>query len=158
MLVEAGLRHTVDPLLLAAIMDRESRGGEALIPSGPTGTGDHGFGLGLMQIDRRFHADFVAKKSGHGVPLWSIPQWNINYAAGLLADDLHAFGGEEIQAVAAYNAGRARVKQVSLRVPRPYDKAILLAMVDTVTTNKYAAWVLKRRQDFATPPPPLRVV
>ena len=48
----AGALTDVPPAVLAAIASRESRAGAALAADG---TGDHGNGFGIMQIDRRFH-------------------------------------------------------------------------------------------------------
>ena len=64
----------VSPFLLAAIMQRESAFGATLVPKGPGGTGDRGYGHGLMQIDKRFHSDFLAKGT------WHIPEHNLRYA------------------------------------------------------------------------------
>jgi hypothetical protein len=56
----AAALYRLDPLVLAAIVERESRGGEALSPPGPAGVGDGGHGRGLMQIDDRWHGLFVS--------------------------------------------------------------------------------------------------
>lgn len=50
-LVTAARQFNVPPALLAAIASRESRGGTVL----HEGWGDHGFGFGVMQVDRRRH-------------------------------------------------------------------------------------------------------
>lgn len=50
--IEVGKEINVPPALLAAIASRESRGGSALSADG---TGDHGNGFGIMQIDKRYH-------------------------------------------------------------------------------------------------------
>jgi soluble lytic murein transglycosylase-like protein len=149
----SGRRYGVDPYLLAAICDRESLGGEALKPKGPKGTGDGGHGLGLMQIDRRYHPDFAGRSAPTGLSLWCIPEWNIAYAASLLAEDLHAFGGDELRAVAAYNAGRAHVTRACAHLTRPFIPEALLAAVDSITTGgDYVSDVLSRRGKL-TPPP-----
>src|SRR3972149_2829488 len=51
----------MDPFILAAIGERESRWGNALHPRGPAGTGDNGYGHGLMQIDSRTWSSMRAR-------------------------------------------------------------------------------------------------
>lgn len=152
---EAGRKHAVDPLLLAAICDHESRGGEALTPRGPTGVGDNGHACGLMQLDRRYHADFIARTTPTGLPLWCVPEWNIAYAASLLADELHAFQGDEACAVAAYNASRKRVKAARDALTKPIAPDALVAALDGLTTgHNYVASILAARAAFTPAPEP----
>ena len=73
----------VSPVLLAAIMDVESAYGTLLTPQGPRGKGDGGHGHGLMQIDDRTHAKFLAEKLPDGTPKWADPYENVKYAAGV---------------------------------------------------------------------------
>ena len=47
----AAKQFDLPPALLMAIASRESRGGAVLVK----GFGDHGFGFGLMQVDKRAH-------------------------------------------------------------------------------------------------------
>lgn len=79
--------QNVSPFLLAAIMEQESNFGTSLTPKGPTGKGDSGYGHGLMQIDSRSHAEFLAKKDATGKPLWQIPYEALTYAAQLWKRD-----------------------------------------------------------------------
>jgi hypothetical protein len=93
--------------ILAGIGSQESRWGLALTPPGPTGTGDHGHGRGLFQVDDRWHPKHI--ESGD----WQIPNKHIPYAAALLKQNLDGFGKATQQegltllrgAVAAYNKG-----------------------------------------------------
>src|SRR5438128_377241 len=104
----ASLLTGVDPLLIAAVLDRETLGGTApqLDRSGPAGRGDNGHGHGLMQIDDRSHASFLAATSGWtGRPLWAMAEFNITYAAMGLRALIDTWRGDELRAVAAYNAG-----------------------------------------------------
>ncbi len=131
---------SIDPVLLAAIMDRESRGGEALTPPGPSGTGDCGHGRGLMQIDDRYHSAFVS------TGLWAEPPFSILYAARLLELNQRALGGSIELAVAAYNCGAARVRTATAGI---VETAARLAAADRCTTGgNYASDVLKRREDL----------
>lgn len=147
-----GEQRKCDPLLLAAICDRESNGGEALTPKGPWGTGDHGYGLGLMQIDRRAWPDFASKVDPTGRPLWTLPDWNIDHGAFVLVLGLAAFDGDEAAAVAAYNAGRGRVRRELDELTNPHSEAQRIAALDRLTTGaNYVSDVLRRRNSF-TPP------
>jgi Transglycosylase SLT domain len=115
-------------IVLGAIMDRESAGGQTLSPRGPTGTGDGGHGRGLMQIDDRAHVEFTSGDE------WQDPQANVTYAAKLLRSLYDASGGDLAKAVAAYNAG-----------PRVFR----LADPDSMTTGgDYSADVLARADSF----------
>ena len=120
----------MDTNLLAAIMDRESLCGDALTPKGPQGTGDHGFGCGLMQIDRRFHPIFC-----EFVSQWGDPYQNILYGASLLRGYIRKLGSQE-RGVCAYNAGPTKVSNSGFTA---------VADLDTLTTGKnYVSDVLHR--------------
>lgn len=115
-ILRAAQQFNVDPWVLAIIMYRESLGGDALRPPGPTGTGDFtgrfdpklgkntstgwqhadpatglppdglGWGRGLMQIDYGVHIDWF--KSGAN---WRDAQVNINKGAEVFAEKLRFF-------------------------------------------------------------------
>lgn len=55
-----GEEHHIPPALLAAIASRESHGGSALAKNG---TGDHGHGYGVLQVDNR-HGQHPDKSQG----------------------------------------------------------------------------------------------
>lgn len=114
-LLQAARESGTDPFVLAAIMERESRSGEALDPAG---RGDGGHGHGLMQIDDRSHQAWLA------TGVWRDPLQNIRYGAKVLKENLVFFArpgvgredprplqGQELlqAAVAAYNTGAANV-------------------------------------------------
>jgi hypothetical protein len=134
--VEAAAERTglaVD--LIAAVMDRESRGGDALSPPGPGGFGDNGHGHGLMQIDDRTWVSFCNDPSQ-----WQDPAQNILYGAGILASYQRGFSGDLPCAVCAYNAGPARVSRLLVMHPRP-----TFAELDLLTTGSdYVTDVLTR--------------
>lgn len=143
--VAAELCYGVDPLLLAAIIDRESLGGDALKPKGPAGTGDNGHGRGLGQIDDRSHVSFLSATFDGGAPLWQDPTFNVMYAAKLLRKNLDRFG-DEAAAVAAYNCGPGNVRTALARLPAGASAAERLAAVDKRTAHgNYASDVLRRR-------------
>lgn len=93
--------------VLAGMGSQESRWGLALVPKGPTGTGDHGHGRGLLQVDDRWHLQHVS--SGD----WQLPHKHIPYAAALLRQNIDGFARATQQegltllraGVAAYNKG-----------------------------------------------------
>ena len=100
----------MDPFIIAAIGERESRWGNALHPRGPAGTGDNGYGHGLMQIDSRTWSSWL---SSHD---WTDPYTNIRKGAEILSSNMDYFAGkglegdEQVQAaLAAYNRGPGNV-------------------------------------------------
>lgn len=126
--MQASKRYGVPLALLLAIASRESRMGLALSSDG---TGDHGNGIGIMQIDRRYHSDFTNRYSPFD------HKANINYGARYLAQLLHEFNGDTAQAVAAYNGGPRRVRTAVYSGLSP----------DAVTTGgDYGRDVLQRKQ------------
>lgn len=147
------------PYLLAAVCDRESRGGLALTPPGPGGTGDSGHGRGLMQVDDRFHVGFITASDSAGRHLWRQPSYNILYGAQLLRSNLDALGDVHL-ALAAYNAGVARVRTAANAVTVGGDAETLLgqrrAAADARTTGgDYGRDVLRRRAQWAPSDAPL---
>jgi soluble lytic murein transglycosylase-like protein len=138
----ASLGSGVCPLLIAAVMDRESRGEPDII-------GSDGHGRGLMQIDDRFHKSFCTATLDGGAPLWKIPSFNLLYGAQFLAKLLKALDENQWAAVAAYNAGLGAVQKVLAKfAPIPSFDARATA-VDAITTGgNYAFDVLRRRNNF----------
>lgn len=149
---ETGARHEVDPLLLAAICDAESECGRSrqLDVEGPWGKGDHGHGHGLMQIDDRTHAVFLARKADNGAPLWSVPWANIEYAtAYCLMPGFRAFPSNAVAAIACYNAGVYRVKQAFAEVTQPLTPSRQLEVANASTFKQnYVTRVLTRYRAF----------
>ena len=92
----AATRHHLEPRLLAAVAAQETGGPGA--DSGRNVVGDGGHGHGLFQIDDRWH-DFARSPGAMD------PARNADYAAGLLASNLHRYGGDLRAALSAYNAG-----------------------------------------------------
>ncbi|XP_019627036.1 PREDICTED: lysozyme G-like isoform X1 [Branchiostoma belcheri] len=116
----------MDAAIIAAIISRESRAGNAL----QNGYGDHGNGFGLMQIDRRYHNTQGA---------WDSTE-HLTQAVGILqgfiqgVSNCHpSWNSEEVLkgGISAYNAGVGNV--------RSYDR------MDVGTTgNDYANDVIAR--------------
>jgi soluble lytic murein transglycosylase-like protein len=139
----AAALYRLDPLALAAIVERESRGGEALSPPGPAGVGDGGHGRGLMQIDDRWHGLFVS------TGLWTEPAFALLYGARLLRQGLDAFKGDYPAAIGSYNAGISRVQLALASLPPTASAGQRIAAIDRVTTQAYVAGVLKLREQLA---------
>ncbi len=147
--VAAELCYGVDAATMAAIVDRESLGGEALTPASPGGVGDHGRGHGLGQIDDRAHMSFVDARFDDGVSLWSDPTFNILYGARLLRRNLDILGGQYDAAVAAYNCGAGAVrKALKLLEAEPNPIARRSALDGLCTGKDYVTDVLTRREKF----------
>ncbi|CAK8698365.1 unnamed protein product [Clavelina lepadiformis] len=100
-IIKAARNYNMDPAVVAGVISRESRGGSAL---SSTGTGDHGNGFGLMQVDKRHHS---TKGGAYSVE-------HLNQGTKILADNLKAVKAkhpnwspdQQLQgAIAAYNFG-----------------------------------------------------
>jgi soluble lytic murein transglycosylase-like protein len=87
----------VDPFLIYALGQRESRWGSALTPFGPSGTGDGGHGRGIMQIDDRSWGTWIASNN------WRDPYTNVRKGAEILNGMIRFFSGKD--AVAGYTDG-----------------------------------------------------
>lgn len=138
---EASATTGVDPFLIFAVMDRESLGGDALKPPGAGGVGDKGHGRGLMQIDDRAWPDWCRSER------WFDAGTNILKGAQVLAHALATFRTYDgtPPAIAAYNAGEARIRRVLSRLTRPIQPAAL----DPYTTGgDYVSDVLRRLNHF----------
>ncbi len=72
--------------IIAGIGSRESHWGLALTPQGPSGTGDSGHGRGLMQIDDRWHPEFI------GSGAWADAKENLIYGCNFLSKNITDFG------------------------------------------------------------------
>mgnify|MGYP001619443009 FL=1 len=154
----------IDVYTVFAVMSRESGFGRYLVPSGPAGTGDGGHGLGLMQLDDRYHpgdlkdpegranADWVRLTRGDGVPLWQLPAENIGRGVWQLATTLKLLGNLPA-AICAYNAGVVRAREVLDTVAGSVTSVDgLVHALDQWTTGRdYVADVLRRRSEFLSP-------
>lgn len=129
-IASASAESALDPCLVAAVIDRESAAGKALAPDG---TGDHGHGLGLMQIDARYHSAWAAAND------WRDPLTNIRKGCEILKAALANFPKNLQAGVCCYNASPGRVRTAVFQGKSP----------DVATTGgDYGSWVLKRAADF----------
>lgn len=98
---DAALKHDIELPVLLGVASRETGINNIL--------GDHGHGHGLMQLDDRWHKDFLndpAHKNGLD------PASNIDYGASLLRANLDHYHGDYLRALCAYNAGIRGVNAV----------------------------------------------
>ena len=128
----------LDPYLMAAICERESKGQWNVV-------GDSGHGRGLFQIDDRSHSGFTGARFDDSSPLWANPTLNAAYAARLFSHNLRGAGGDLIVAVGAYNCGLSRAIHVASTAATPLDK---IKALDQVTTNNYVSGVLSLYATF----------
>lgn len=133
-----------DPFVFAGLILRESGAGWApgYEPKGkPDGWGDHGYGFGLCQLDRRWHSGFVKSADA------ARPLAQFRYACSILLHDRRSFQHSAASfsdpdyllrcTLAAYNAGWGRV----------YHCAVLNNDPDSVTTGgDYARDVISRAE------------
>jgi len=146
LIVSIAQSFELDPSVVAAVISRESGGGRLLGRGGcPPDTGDGGHGRGLMQIDDRWHADFLEIGD-----FWRNPAANIAYGCWLLKKNLLAVdakmpGMSEKDrlriALAGYNCGLSRAMSAA---KKGND-------IDAFTTGlNYSSDVLKRAEFIRT--------
>jgi len=162
----ASIMYRHEPRLVAALMSRESGAGKYLVPQyDPAGWGDNGNGFGLFQIDKRFHASFLAAEFPDGSLICHEPAFQALYAAEKLRTNLIECGGNLFIAIAAYNCKMETAlhaaKQIASTVTGSTDPAeyvaaqrkALIAALDAVTTgHDYVSDVLKRRDQYLAVP------
>lgn len=129
----------ISPFILAGICAQESDFGDALSPPGDGGTGDGGHGRGLMQIDDRSNATWVANSN------WGDAYINISMGASVLkakAQYLALRGVSSDQllraSVAAYNTGEGNVLK-SLRAGLDPDTTTADGNYSTRVIDHFAA-------------------
>jgi soluble lytic murein transglycosylase len=112
-IIDAGLRHGFDPLLLLAVIENESQ-------FDPTVVGTHGE-IGLMQI-KPDTAEWIAKKvriRWHGADTLRDPAANIRIGSAYLSMLRTDFGFEKDLYLAAYNMGSKNVRRLLSSNGRP---------------------------------------
>ncbi len=126
LILDSSTRHGVSPALVSAVISRESNGRNII--------GDGGHGRGLMQIDDRWHGEFLEANS-EGLD----PATNIDYGTKLLRNLTREFEGNLSAAIAAYNQGSGNVWR-RLRAGEDVDRG--------TTGGDYSADVLRRMELF----------
>jgi peptidoglycan lytic transglycosylase len=125
----------LDPALIAAVIYRESKFRDQTSKAGAKG---------LMQI-LPSTADFIARKSGgtafeHGD--LSTPQINIAYGSWYLRYLLDRYDGNKTAAIAAYNAGEAKVDEWG-------GSDLTIDDIGYPETRQYTRDVLDKRGEYA---------
>jgi hypothetical protein len=128
LVVEKAEARGVDPAVVLAIIEVESAGRNVI--------GDGGHGRGLMQIDDRSHAAWLADHAD-GLD----PESNIDYGCLILRNNINFFGSDLRPAIAAYNCGAGNAL-AGIRESGNPDKY--------TTGHNYSARVLALRPDYQT--------
>jgi soluble lytic murein transglycosylase len=138
---QAAEKH-LDPALIAGVIYVESHFRDQTSHAGATG---------LMQL-LPSTADYIARKSGgtrfvHGD--LATPQVNISYGSWYLRYLLTKYRGNEVLALAAYNAGEGKVDEwwrAARDAGRPFDVA---SSVPFPETRDYVVRVLQAQKDYS---------
>lgn len=131
----------LDPALVAAVIYQESRFRPRESAAGAQG---------LMQL-LPSTARYIAAKSG-GTEFTAgdlaAPQINIAYGSWYLRYLLRTYSGDELTALAAYNAGEGRVNQWLRESGKDGGKITDAGEIPFVETRKYVQDVLAARQEY----------
>src|SRR5262249_53596990 len=124
----------VDPALIAAVIYSESRFRDQTSDAGARG---------LMQITPETALDIARRSEAQTFVLSDLgnPQINISYGTYHLRDLLAEYGGNEIAALAAYNAG-------SGNVDRWGGADLKLENIRFPETRAYVEGVLEKREEY----------
>jgi soluble lytic murein transglycosylase len=131
----------LDPALVAAVIYAESRFRDQTSPAGARG---------LMQLTPAT-AQYIARKSGgtaFQLQDLGTPQINISYGSFYLRYLLHKYGGNELLAIAAYNAGEANVDRWIADASRQGKRFDDIASIPFPETRGYVARVLAARRQY----------
>ena len=148
MIADAAQKNGVDPLLLKAIVWRES----AFDPTKRGTSGERG----LMQVSEAAASDWVRAhkvETFQPADLFS-PRMNLEIGAWYLKQALTRWADKDDPvpfALAEYNAGRKRVEQWIARTRQGAEttSADLRTHIDFPTTHAYVETILKRRAFYA---------
>jgi hypothetical protein len=129
----AAQRHSVDELLVAAIVEAESSFNAGAVS--PVGA------VGLMQV-----MPATAATYGAGDP-WN-PAVNIDLGARYLSRLLNRFGGDLELALAAYNAGPGAVERYDGMPPYRETRAYVGKVLSRYVDHHQRAWRDSRAEDW----------
>jgi soluble lytic murein transglycosylase len=131
----------LDPALIAAVIYTESRFRDQTSNAGAKG---------LMQLMPRT-ADYIARKSGGTAFVQgdlATPQVNISYGSWYLRYLLDKYGGNEILALAAYNAGEGKVDGWWRDAAARGERFRIAAHIPFLETRNYVTHVLQTRRAY----------
>jgi soluble lytic murein transglycosylase len=134
-------RYDLDPALVAAVIYAESRFDEHAVSSQGA--------VGLMQILPET-AEQIADESG-GVTFTTedleVPRINVRYGSYYLRQALDAFDGDNVAAIASYNAGMGAVGEW-MEQARAAGHELRLKDIPYPETRAYVQTVLKARRVY----------
>lgn len=114
--VQAGREVGVSPIILAALMERETGYGKGC--KLPECRGYSGRDFGLMQINKDAHPDFFTKTVG-GVPAYQVPVESVRYGARVLKDLMGYFSR---QGQGTYTVGAKKAALLATTPGKKPDK------------------------------------
>lgn len=136
---QAAAKH-LDPALIAAVIYAETKFDPRTSPAGAEG---------LMQIEPAT-AEFLAKLSGgyrFQTSDLATPSVNVAYGSYYLRYLLDHYSGDEMLAVAAYNAGLANVDSWVARA-HAEDKSLAVSEIPFGETRAYVQRVLQAQREY----------
>jgi soluble lytic murein transglycosylase len=136
---QAAAKH-LDPALIAAVIYAETKFDPRTSPAGAEG---------LMQIEPTT-AEFLAKLSGgyrFQTSDLATPKVNVAYGSYYLRYLLDHYGGDEMLAVAAYNAGLANVDRWMAQA-RAEGRSLTVGEIPFGETRAYVQRVLRAQREY----------
>jgi soluble lytic murein transglycosylase len=137
---EQAAAKRLDPALIAAVIYAETKFDPRTSPAGAEG---------LMQIEPAT-AEFLAKLSGgyrFQTSDLATPSVNVAYGSYYLRYLLDHYGGDEMLAVAAYNAGLANVDRWVAQA-RAEGKSLTVGQIPFGETRAYVQRVLRAQREY----------
>ena len=131
----------LDPALVAAVIYAESH----FIDGRTSSAGAEG----LMQLTPRTAQDIARKSGGTSFRVSDLatPQVNIAYGTWYLRYLMGRFGGNEVLALAAYNAGEGNVDRW-VAGERSHERTLTISAIPFGETRNYVRKVLDARRDY----------
>jgi peptidoglycan lytic transglycosylase len=130
----------LDPALIAAVIYAESKFRDQTSPAGAKG---------LMQITPETARDIARRSGATNFRLDDLadPQVNISYGSYQLRYLLDRYGGNDVLAVAAYNAGEGNVDRWIVRT-RVEDRTFTVDEIPFAETRGYVRRVMSARKRY----------
>lgn len=141
----SSVRHGLDPLLVKAIVKRESN-------FRPRALGEKGE-IGLMQVTPTVGREYATQKGLRNFSIESLydPSVNIEVGCWYLAKAMRRYRGYPDPvpyALAHYNAGAKNVDRWLRRAKRPAEPEDFIAAITYPLTRDYVRYVIRRRQKY----------
>lgn len=147
LIVDAGRKYGVDPMLIKAIVWRESKFRAEMV--GTSGE------RGLMQVSEMAASDWKRIRKEETFVMTDLldPKVNLDVGVWFLSQKLEHWKGKEDPvpfALAEYNAGRKRVDRWLKESGKPDDATAeeLMQWIDFPTTKRYIEDIVERRKTY----------